>query len=271
MRATVLGAGGFIGRHLARHLEGRGYEVIRWVRGQPLPSDLGTAFYAVGMTKNFAERSEATVEAHAGLLSRALTHRWDDFVFLSSTRLYDGCEVGREDGAVPISVDRPRHLFDASKLLGEICTLQAGGRVARLANVYSDSLDAEVFLHDAVRAAVEGRAEPICRHLDAARDYVHVDDVCRALVTMTERGGDSLVNVACGVNVPNQDLFDLLHGHTGHRLQAEHARGAHTAPVVNIGRLRALEVQPRRLEETLPDLLLGAGWNGLRPDVRRVA
>jgi nucleoside-diphosphate-sugar epimerase len=272
MKATVLGAGGFVGRHLARHLEGRGYEVLRWVRGQPLPAELGVTFYAVGLTKDFAEKPEATVEAHAGLLSRLLhRHRWDDFVFFSSTRLYDGGRLGREEAPIPLSVRRPRHLFDASKILGEICTLQAGGRVARLGNVYSDQLDGETFLHDAVRSAVVGRVEPVCRYLDAARDYIHVEDVCRGLVALTAQKDVDLVNVASGRNLPNDELFALLEAHTGHRLRAEQAGGAPEAPSVDVGRLFALGIEPRRLEDALPEILAGAGWSGAQPAQRKSA
>lgn len=272
MRATVLGAGGFVGRHLARHLEALGFDVNRWVRGQELPDELGLAFYAVGMTKDFSERPAATVEAHAGLLSRVLhQHRWDDFVYLSSTRLYDGVSVGREDAPIPVQVDRARHLFDASKLLGETCTLSAGGRVARLANVYSDLLDGEAFIHHAIRGAVVGLEAPICRYLDAARDYVHVDDVCRALVAHTGTGAPAVLNVASGRNWSNGQLFELLAAYTGHLLQAEQTRGAPTAPRVEVQRLAQLGVDCRSLEMSVEELLYGAGWTG--PDIlqRKVA
>ncbi|MEM6368202.1 MAG: NAD-dependent epimerase/dehydratase family protein [Myxococcota bacterium] len=272
MKATVLGAGGFVGRHLARHLEGRGFEVTRWVRGQSLPAELGVAFYAVGLTKDFGERPAATVEAHAGLLSRVLhRHGWDDFVYLSSTRLYDGSALGREDEAIPVRVARPRHLFDTSKLLGESCTLAAGGRVARLANVYSDQLDADAFIHHAVCAALKGTAEPICQHLDAARDYVHVEDVCRALLALVVGAAPSIVNLACGRNWSNAALFELLAHYTGHRLRAETARGAPPAPRVEIDRLEALGVVLRPLDTALPELLCGAGWGGVLPQQRKVA
>lgn len=267
--SVVFGAAGFVGRHLARYLEAQGREVIRVTRDvpRPLPRLLGPAYYCVGMTRDFSADPAQTVDAHCGLLA-VLTrdHDLEGLVYLSSTRLYDGRTRGEEDDVLPLDPRDPRHLYDLSKALGESLTIAAGGRVARLANVYASELDAPLFIHEAVLAAQEGRGTPVARYADAARDYVHVDDVCAALRSLAEEDGPQTVNVASGRNISNRQLFDLLEARTGHRLVAEVEAGAPEAPLISTVRLREAGVMPRTLEQALEDMI---GY--CMPAERRVA
>ena len=71
MRATVVGAAGFIGSRLMSHLRG-----LEWDCSAPSRDDqgfvdgrLGTVFYCAGLTADFADRPHDTVRAHTGLLN----------------------------------------------------------------------------------------------------------------------------------------------------------------------------------------------------------
>ena len=74
MRFTVLGASGYIGRHLVPHLRALGAEVWAPAKGEltGLDQPLGHVIYAVGLTAGFRTRPYDTVQAHVGWLAQLL-------------------------------------------------------------------------------------------------------------------------------------------------------------------------------------------------------
>lgn len=270
--ATVIGAGGFIGRRLVAHLRKGGWDCRAPARDDRefiRDGALGTVFHCAGLTADYARRPHDTVQAHVGLLDEVLAHAdFDALVYLSSTRLYDGC-VGNADAGVdedtPLALDpaQPRHLFDLSKALGEsLCRQASGGRarIARLSCVYSGAEDdAEGFLGTLlarVRKPGRGPVLEVDSSAEAVRDYVHVDDAIEALVAIASRGTRPLYNVAGGVNVANGELFARLGALAGCELRAlRHGPLPSLAPV-SIERMRGeFGWRQRALLDALPALL----------------
>jgi UDP-glucose 4-epimerase len=253
--ATVIGGAGFIGRFLLQHLRDSGFEAHAAARDSEawLDQPLGHVFYCAGLTADYAQRPHDAVDAHVSLLNRVLRQgRFDSLVYLSSTRLYDGALVDCADEGTALALDprQPRHLYDLSKALGEALCHTAGqgrARVARLSCVYRDAEDADGFLPQLLRAlpAAMAQAEagqvPRLRvestpHL--ARDYVHLDDVLRALVLIATRGTQAVYNVASGNNLSNRELFARLSELSGCELVAGQQHIVRPAPRIDIGRLR---------------------------------
>lgn len=271
--ATVIGAAGFIGRFLLQHLRDSGFEARAAARDQDdwLDQPLGHVFYCAGLTADYAQRPHDAVEAHVSLLNRVLRQgRFDSLVYLSSTRLYDGALVdcADEGGVLALDPHQPRHLYDLSKALGESLCHTAGqgrARVARLSCVYRDASDADGFLPQLLRRlpAAIGQAEagtvPRLRvdstpHL--ARDYVHLDDVLRALVSIATRGTQTVYNVASGNNLSNRELFARLGELSGCELVAGQQQLVRPAPRIDISRLRQeFGWQPAQLLDKLAELL----------------
>ena len=275
-RATVVGAAGFIGRHLARHLRGEGFDVHEAVRGDAgwLEGPLGHVFYCAGLTADYAQRPHDTVESHVGLLNRVLQQgRFDSLVYLSSTRLYDGslADPAAEDTPLALQPRQPRHLFDLSKAIGEALCHAAGrgqARVARLSCVVRGSDDAGGFLPQLLRdvarsvAGAEGGSPPRLRvdtSPSAARDYVHLDDVLRALVLIATRGTQPVYNVAGGRNLANRELFARLRELSGCEVVALRHDIVRPAPRIDISRLRReFGWRPACMLDKLADLLPAA-------------
>ncbi len=269
MRATVVGAAGFIGSRLLSHLRGLGCDCSAPARDDQSFVDgrLGTVFYCAGLTADFADRPHDTVRAHAGLLNEILARaEFDALVYLSSTRLYDGQpEKGRAvDEDTPLALDpaRPRHFYDLSKALGESLCRQAGGhraRVARLSCVHAGAGADSGFLGMLMSALAEPTARPVLE-VDstphAARDYVHVDDVVTALVAIATRGTQPLYNVAGGINVGNAQLFTRLGELSGCEVRALRTDLSTPPPAISIERMRAeFGWQPTALMDRLPVLV----------------
>jgi nucleoside-diphosphate-sugar epimerase len=271
--ATVIGAHGFIGRHLAAHLREQGFSVAEAPRepGPWLLGALGHVFYCAGLTADYAQRPHDTVDAHVGLLNRLLREGcYESLVYLSSTRLYDGAlvDLAGEDTALALDPGQPRHLYDLSKALGEALCRAAGqgrARIARLSCVYRDADDGDGFLPQLLRGVPQALAraesgQPPRLHLDASphatRDYVHLDDVQRALVLIATRGTQPVYNVASGRNLSNRELFARVRELCGCEVIATQHQLARPAPRIDITRMqREFGWRPSCLLQRLPALL----------------
>jgi len=269
---TVLGAGGFVGRHLVRYLEARGIACHAPARNATdlCERPLGHAIYCIGLTADYLARPFDTVEAHVGVYARLLRDAdFQSMTYLSSTRLYDsGKGSGVERADLPLNPLNPRHLYDFSKGLGESLGVTCGRdnvRVARLACVYSDDLDGDNFLHDTVLRAVGAKHLVLDTNPANARDHVHVEDVCAALVAIARGGKQPIYNVASGVNVRNDQLFALIEASTGCRIETAGSAPTALAPEIDISALqREFGMTPRRVEHALPALINSEAAQGAR-------
>ena len=275
---TVLGAGGFVGTHLARYLDEQGLAVSAPARGDQtiFQRPLGHVIYCIGLTADYLARPFDTVEAHVSYFSRLLRDAdYDSVVYLSSTRLYDsGGPFADENNDLILNPADTRHLYDFSKGLGEsLCNVCGDGRarVARLSCVYADDLSGDNFLHRLIAQALSQDHITLETHLGSARDYVHIDDVCDALIDIATRGTRLIYNVASGTNVTNRDLFNTIEHHTGCRIVATPPATADysRAPFVDITALREdFGQSPRDVRSALPALIAA---NRMAPEPRRAA
>lgn len=133
------------------------------------------------------------------------------FVFLSS----GGAVYGEGSLASETHTPAPRSYYGIHKLAAEGYTTISGlsYAIARLANVYGpgqrDDLEGGVV---AIFARAVGQGAPVAIHGDGeqVRDFVHVDDVVRAVAAMLESGRSGLWNVAGGRAVSVNALLALI-------------------------------------------------------------
>jgi nucleoside-diphosphate-sugar epimerase len=272
---TVLGASGFVGSHLARHLRARGHEVFAPARGTALPEArrLGHVIYAVGLTGDFRRRPFDTMEAHVGVLAETLRSiQFDSFLYLSSTRLYGGARHGGEDAVFQVDPATPGDLYNLSKLAGEaLCHAceRPRVRVARLSNVYAPAIREDTdaaagFLPSVIADALRGELS-LATDLGSSKDYIRVDDVCRALERIALSGTQRCYNVAAGRNTTNREIADSLRGITGCRVIVEPGAPLTVFPKVDTSRLAARFAAageswaPASLIDDLPRIMASAG------------
>ncbi len=275
---TVLGGGGFVGTHLVRQFGAQGIASTAPQRDDQaiFHRPLGHVIYCIGLTADYLARPFDTVEAHVSFFSRLLRDAdFDSIVYLSSTRLYDsGGQSAEESNNIILNPANTRHLYDFSKGLGEIlCKVCADGRarVARLSCVYADDLSGDNFLHRLVAQALSHDHITLETHPDSARDYVHINDVCDALINIATRGTRHIYNVASGTNVSNRDLFDIIERHTGCHVTTTEptALDCGNAPSIDIAALREdFKLAPRKIATALPEMIAA---NRAEPAPRRAA
>ena len=241
---TVLGATGFVGSHLVRHLKAAGRAVRTPGRGADLSgAGLGHVVYCIGMTADYLKHPIATVRAHVCVLTALLeTARFDSLTYLSSTRLYDsGGADAREANDLILNPATPRHLFDLTKGAGEALCLAVDHpnvRVARLSSVYADDLSSDNFVHQVVHRSLRERELTLDTAPGYERDYIHSDDVCAVLTDIAVSGRRPIYNVASGVNVTNRDLFQWIERDTGCRIRMTGDAASVASPRIDVAAIR---------------------------------
>jgi nucleoside-diphosphate-sugar epimerase len=213
---TIIGAGGFVGRNLARHLLDQGIPVEDVLREDIpyLEGQLGHVIYAVGLTADFRERPFETVDGHVSVLSTVLRRiRFKSFLYLSSTRVYAGAETTAENQPLSVQPSNPDHLYNISKLMGEALCLSHPNprcRIARLSNVVGADDRSDNFLTSVVAEALQRGSVIFRTGASSARDFIDIEDVCRLLSMIATSGKERLYNVASGHNVTNGQLAQLV-------------------------------------------------------------
>jgi|CXWL01.1.fsa_nt_gi nucleoside-diphosphate-sugar epimerase len=245
MRYTVLGATGFIGRHLSVWLRTQGHEVHTPLRGDMLDPrvNMGRIIYAIGLTANFRERPLDTVDAHVNLLADVLRRaKFESLVYLSSTRVYAGVESGSEDAHLSVRSQDPSDLYNLSKLMGESLCLHAGRantRVARISNVLGPGkADSADFVPALVREARAGhirlRSNPA-----SAKDYLAISDLLPMLVRLAEPGCRyAIYNLASGVQISHSQWINRLVERTGCLVTLAPEAPIHNFPQVAVERIK---------------------------------
>lgn len=244
MKATVLGATGFIGRHLARTLAELGHDVFAPARGSQeiFERPLGRVWYCIGLTADFRQHPFDTVDAHVCLLRQILERAdFDTLIYLSSTRVYAGSDSACETQALAVRPDSPDHLYNLSKLMGENLTLAAGrsGRVARLSNVLGPDMGTDNFVGSVLDEATRTGRVRFRTALDSSKDYVWIDDVAAALIALAGPDAAPITNIAGGRNIAHGEIADWLRAR-GVGVEIDADAPTTSFPAIDIERLRAL-------------------------------
>lgn len=217
---TVLGAGGYLGRALAAHLEDTGHHVHAITRAS-LPTLLetrrpaGHVIDCIGLTGDFRAHPLDTAQAHVGITAQCLAAlRCDSFLFLSSTRVYARAGIAHEDAPLPCVPGDPSDLYNLTKLAGEALCLsdpRPTVRVARLSNVYGPGLGNDTFLGQILMSGQETGQVRFRQAPDSAKDYVRLAQVLRVLPLIATAGTGRLYNVAAGHNTTHATIAATVH------------------------------------------------------------
>lgn len=246
-RTAVVGAEGFIGRHLTAALRAWGARVTVYTRQHELswpddPDAPEIVFYlASSVTPTLAEQHPEWVTADhlrfAELLRRlALSTRPPTVVFTSSAgTVYDPDVLGpcRED-----SPTRPAGRYGEAKLALERLLLDytnvIPAVILRLSNVYGPGQrvdKSQGVLAYWLSAARAGHPLPVIGNPRATRDYVYVDDVVNCMLRVAARSpglaanSPLIANVASGVSTPLSDLLSTVESVVGRELPIQRVPG----------------------------------------------
>jgi UDP-glucose 4-epimerase len=248
LRALVTGGAGFIGSRIVGQLLDRRWSVaviddLSGGRKEAVPSAVELVVHDVSdpAVSGVIARLRADVVIHAAAqvsVARSMqdpVHDWKvnvegtrlvlrgataaavpRFVFLSS----GGAVYGETGGALETDLPAPRSYYAVHKYVAEryVELSGVGYGIARIANAYGPGQRADLeggvvaIFVDAIQ-----RRTPVVIHGDGGqtRDFVHVDDVARAVCLMAETRQTGLWNVATGVPTSVRDLLGKVEGVMG--------------------------------------------------------
>ncbi|MDQ3283020.1 MAG: NAD(P)-dependent oxidoreductase [Acidobacteriota bacterium] len=259
---TILGAEGFIGSHLARHLRESNVAFETPHRDEPLRGrPLGHVIDCAGVTADFRTRPYDTVDAHVCRIVDFARHcSFDSFVYLSSTRLYKDqqSDKAREHDDLTVEPTTTGGLYNLSKAMGEAVVLTLGdrGRVVRLSNVYGDGSEPHNFLASIVTDALTTGEIVLRTSLESAKDYVSVSDVVTLLPRIATEARERIYNVAGGVNVTNGEITAAIARITGCKVSVAPNAETWLYPEISIERAHdEFGFTPAALLDHLPALI----------------
>lgn len=280
MRVLLTGATGFIGSHVARRLLASGHGVTAVVRpaGDPwriedlfgsitvIPGDLSTPSALRGPLAS--ARPDLVVHlAWGGQLGAPAQ---DNLTALSASLelLRMVSEIGcrrvmiagtcfeYEAGEGELTEDSPavpRDLYGACKQALFLAASRFAGRAGlqltwpRIFYVYGPGEDPRRLVPSVALALLENRPAPTTRG-EQVRDYLHVEDVADALVTIAERGAAGVVNVASGRTVTVREIVTGIGELLGR------------PDLLRIGELSYREGEPMRIVAGVRRLREEVGW-----------
>lgn len=253
----LLGAGGFIGRHLASRLASAGREVIAATRhpvafAHPAIRNVVRSWDERAQFAEWIARCGAVVHAASSSTpgssaaqpqlegnlrtTLALIEALQDspscrLLFLSSggTLYGDRDSPAREDHPL-----RPRSYHGAGKIAAEVF-IQAWARqyegtavVLRPTNIYGPGQPPRQgfgIIPAALDCALHGQALTIWGDGSAVRDYLYIDDflaLCEAALAQGLDPGAHVFNAACGEPVSLAALLDRIEAITGRGIERRH-------------------------------------------------
>ncbi len=277
-RVLVTGGSGFIGTRLVAALLAEKAEVVVADR-QPYPDPAVRS--VVGDLRDPSVRDEAmsgrldcvihlaavtsvlrsvedpvgtydvNVGVTAALLELARTREVPAFL-LASTNAVTG-DVGDRPISERLPL-RPLTPYGATKAATEMLLSAYSGVygmracAVRFANVYGPGMrHKDSFVPRLMRAAAAGTGVQIYGDGNQLRDYVHVDDIVRALLLAWQAGHTGPLVVGSGVSVSVNELIETARQVTGRPIPAERVpakQGEMPAVVLDISLARALGYEP---------------------------
>jgi nucleoside-diphosphate-sugar epimerase len=224
--ALVTGANGFIGRRLVSHLEERSQGIFKWTRQTGDLSDAGhvskvlkdlnpsVIFHLAAVSPQQDVQDWKAVAQETAMFTNLLDASSADCTLLIAGSM---AEFGRSGTFNENDLCRPDSFYGLAKntvvnaALAACENLKRDVRVARLFGVYGPGEGSSRLVPYLIRQFKA--AEPVLLgDGNQLRDFIHVDDVCRILIDLTEpkRAGFGLVHVGTGKGILLRDICQSI-------------------------------------------------------------
>lgn len=243
MKYTILGSG-FIGTNLKMYLQNQSIDCFLPQRDYSFVKNqnLGHVIYAIGLTADFRTRPMETVKAHVCKLIEVLENSsFESFLYLSSTRVYNGSKSGDELTLLNVNPADFSDLYNISKLMGEAVCLAVPNekiRIVRLSNVIGNDFNSDNFLFSLIKDAVSKGEIKLGLPADSAKDYIVIDDVVSLIQLISMKGVKRMYNVASGQPLSNKQLADEIRKYTNCKVEFPKIVNALNFPVIQTERIK---------------------------------
>lgn len=162
---------------------------------------------------------ETDIQGTYNLLNFAREFKVKRYVQISTDEVYGSSDGTDFDEESPL---RPGNPYSASKCGGDLMCLAFANTykiplvITRSSNNFGPYQHVEKFIPLFTTNAMEGKDLPLYGDGMHQRDWIFVDDNCRAILTVAEKGNDGEVyNIAVGNSQPNLRVAELILKHVG--------------------------------------------------------
>ena len=249
MKVLITGGAGFIGSNFVRYLLNYGYRInvldkltyagrkenlkgvlkeINFLRGDITnPKDVDKAIKGCKVLVNFAAEShvdrsiknpapflKTNIWGTQVLLGKALQHKIDLFIQISSDEVYGSISKGYFKENSPLNPSSP---YSASKASGDnLCqsyyrTFGLPIIIIRPCNNYGPRQYPEKLIPKAIINAIKGKKIPIYAQGENIRDWIYVEDTCRAIKLILEKGKiGEIYNVGAAQEYRNIEVVKMI-------------------------------------------------------------
>lgn len=291
-KVLVLGGNGFIGSNLCSELVKQGYTVTSFDRVLPQREIEGVEYIEGDFFDDDSLRKAVTeqdVVYHAistvnpgnSNTEYMRGYRKD---FIQSVKL---CELVRDNGIKliflssggtvygvqekqPITEDtlpHPINHYGNIKLCIENTMISFAYQnnmdiaIARISNPYGpgqDSAKGVGFIDSVIRNALSGNSVEVYGDGNTVRDYIHIEDVCRALIALIDHKfkESPVVNISTGIGTSNNEIIDIV-------------KKIHGSVNVNYKESRSVDLKKVVLDNTKIESLIGSSFMNLEEGIEK--
>lgn len=216
MKFSIFGANGFLGKALVRYFRLQGHNVLEFDRNfeEAKLLNLGNVIFAAGVTSDFKQRPHDTMKCHVDVTSQLLQYyKFDSFLYLSSTRLYNNHKAGYETAEVNVKSHDLSDLYNISKLAGEAICFSHPSRdvkIARLSNIVCNRFASNNFVDKLINDSFETGKIEFSSGPNTEKDYLTLEDALYLIERIVQGGEHRIYNVASGENISHQTLLRLI-------------------------------------------------------------
>ncbi|MDT0627736.1 SDR family oxidoreductase [Alteromonas sp. W364] len=259
---TVVGANGFVGKHLVFELERQNleFQILKKDSVSKGQIELGTLVYCSG-NGDCAKTPLNVLDANTTYLSQLLKqHRISKIIYLSSTRLYMGSEDSEEESDLQVLSLDERKLFNVSKIVSEEL-LRCGTTpyvILRPSNIYGDAFESPLFLPSIVRDALIYKTILMYISPSYSKDYVSVFDLVDVIImsALNDQIVNRTINVASGRNITAQQIADTISLETGCSVLWKGSSSDDYFPETDITAMKDIfSIEPRNVLDDLPVMI----------------
>ncbi len=216
---------------------------------------------------------ETDIQGTYNLLNFARELKVKRYVQISTDEVY-GSSGG--EGFTEESPLRPGNPYSASKCGGDLMCLAFANTygvplvITRSSNNFGPRQHVEKFIPLFITNAMEGKDLPLYGDGMHMRDWLYVDDNCRAIALVAEKGNEGeIYNIAVGNSQPNLRIAELILKHVGSTKSKivfiEDRKGHDRMYKLAADKLRALGWAPRTgfadaMEQTVRWYVENRGW-----------
>lgn len=240
-KILVTGGNGFIGKHIIDYLLSKDYEIFS-------PSSLELN---VTNDEDWSKWEDQDIEHVIHLAGKTFVpDSWDhpeDFILTNAMgtlqavtlcrkkrigMTYISAYIYGQSKSNPISEMaeiNPNNPYAVSKYMGEEICAFYGKYFAmditalRLFNVYGKGQSARFLIPLIINQALDGQSDIIVQDLEPKRDYVYIDDVCRAVeCSISKTKGYNVFNVGSGVSYSVREIIEMVQkaAHTNKKVKS---------------------------------------------------